>query len=507
MPHDGTDRQGINSGISPDDPPHRDAASGKMEGIEQKTGVIRSGKLAGRSMWAAIWILAMPVLLQQLMQASVGLADKIFAGRLPDEIIRPGLDAIGIGSYIGWFIGIAMAGLGIGGQAIIARAMGSGDEAEAHDALGEAMMLSLMWGGIVGLALWFSVEPLAAMTGLTDDAVPYLYEYIRTIAVAMPMCAIMMVGSMCLHGAGETLKPSLIAISVNVVNILASWFLSGVDLAFGGFVIENPSPLNLGVLGIAMGTSVSYLIGAVATIWVLKRGVKDLQLRASELAISRHMSYRIVRVGIPNFMEGVAMWGVNLFVLMFIGWIDVRDGSGGGLQGAHVIAVQWEAFSFLPGFAIGIAAGALAGQYLGAGNAPMARKAIMACTGIGALIMTGLGVLFILEAEWLTRVISSDPIHLEQTPPLLRICGAVQIFFAITMVVRQGLRGVGDTRWTFIITTVSSYGVRLPAAWLLGVYFDWGLTGIWIALCGEIVVRAMLFLGRFIHGGWTRIRV
>jgi Na+-driven multidrug efflux pump len=323
----------------------------------------------------------------------------------------------------------------------------------------------------------------------------------------MPLCAIMMVGSMCLHGAGETMKPSLIAIGVNVVNIFASWFLSGVDITFNGAVLENPSPFNLGVMGIALGTSVSYLFGAAATIWVLKRGVQDLQLRASELAISRDMSYRIVRVGLPNFMEGIAMWGVNLFVLMFIGWIDVRGGSGGGLQGAHVIAVQWEAFSFLPGFAIGIAAGALAGQYLGAGNAQMARKAIMACTGFGAIIMTALGLLFILEAELLTRIISSDPVHLKETPPLLRICGAVQIFFAITMVVRQGLRGVGDTRWTFIITTVSSYGVRLPAAWLLGVYFEMGLTGIWIALCGEIVVRAILFLARFIHGGWTRITV
>jgi putative MATE family efflux protein len=497
----------MDAGISPDDPHLRDAAMDKMEGIQQKAGEIRSGKLAGRSMWAAIWTLAMPILLQQMMQACVGLADKIFAGRLPEEIIRPGLDAIGIGSYIGWFIGIAMAGLGIGGQAIIARAIGAGNEAEAHDALGEAMTLSTIWGVCVGAILWFSVAPLAAITGLTDSAVPYLYEYIRTIAVAMPLCAIMMVGSMCLHGAGETMKPSLIAIGVNVVNIFASWFFSGVDLSFNGAVIENPSPFNLGVLGIAMGTSVSYLFGAAATIWVLRRGVKDLRLKPGYLGVSRHMSYRIVRVGVPNFMEGVAMWGVNLFILMFIGWIELSENTGGGLQGAHIIAVQWEAFSFLPGFAIGIAAGALAGQYLGAGNAEMARKAIIACTSIGAFIMTALGVLFILEAELLTRIISSDPIHMAQTPPILRLCGAVQIFFAVTMVVRQGLRGVGDTRWTFIITTVSSYGVRLPAAWLLGVYLEMGLFGIWIALCGEIIVRSLLFLARFIHGGWTRIRV
>ncbi|TVQ52048.1 MAG: MATE family efflux transporter [Phycisphaerales bacterium] len=497
---------------SPDDLPgtaagsvgHAGAAAGPKA---DASGTIQSGKLAGRTMWGAIWILAMPVLLQQTMQACVGLADKIFAGRLPQEMIRPGLDAVGVGSYIGWFVAIAMAGLGIGGQAIIARAMGGGRSEEAQTALGEAISLSLIWGALVGVVLWFGVIPLATMTGLTEEATGYLYEYVRTIAVAMPFCGVMMVGSMCLHGAGETVKPSMIAIGVNLLNIVFSWFFSGVDLQFNGVVLENPSPFNLNVLGIALGTAVSYLFGAIFTIYVLRRGVKDLKLEVAELALSSSMSYRIVRIGVPNFMEGIAMWGVNLFILMFIGWIEVSHNTGGGLQGAHVIAVQWEAFSFLPGFAIGIAAGALAGQYLGAGNPAMARKAIMACTMIGAIMMTSLGIVFIVAAEFLTRLISTDPIHLAETPSLLRICGAVQIFFALTMVVRQGLRGVGDTRWTFIITTVSSYGVRLPAAYLFGITFDMGLFGIWIALCGEMVIRAMLFLARFLHGGWQRIKV
>lgn len=501
----------IELGVGPDDPPYCDIAAEEAESPSDSAGVIRSGKLAGKTMWAAIWILALPVLLQQLMQASVGLADKMLAGRLPGEMTRTGLDAIGVGSYVGWFIGIAMAGLGIGGQALIARAMGAGDLRQGHAALGQALALSFLWGLIVGALLWIGVGPIAWFTGLSPDATVLFGQYVRTIAAAMPLCGIMLVGSMCLHGAGETTLPSIIAIGVNVVNVIASWILSGVDFTIGETVIMNPFSFDLHVMGIAMGTAISYAFGAVATLWVLLRGVKDLQLEMGELRLSRGMMYRIVRVGVPNFLEGIAMWGVNLFILMFIGWMEVSQAvagtAPGGLQGAHIIAVQWESFSFLPGFAIGIAAGALAGQYLGAGNPKMAQKAILTCTAIGATIMTSLGVLFILEGEFLTRLISSDPLHLEHTPHLLDICGAVQIFFAITMVVRQGLRGVGDTRWTLLITTVSSYGVRLPAAYLLGIHFDLGLTGIWFALCGEFTVRAMLFSARFLHGGWKGIQV
>lgn len=222
------------------------------------------------------------------------------------------------------------------------------------------------------------------------------------------------------------------------------------------------------------------------------------------------MTRRITRLGVPNFFEGLAMWGVNLFVLIFIGQIAKRavdDGGGEGLQGAHIIAVQWEALSFLPGFAMGTAAGALAGQYLGAGNPRMAQRAVIACTGVACAIMGLFGVLFMTQGAWLTSIISSEPIHLEHAPRLLFIAGVIQVFFAIAMVVRQGLRGAGDAIWPFVITSVSSYAVRLPAAWLLGVYLGLGIEGIWLALCGELVIRSAMFSARFLHGGWKTLRV
>jgi Na+-driven multidrug efflux pump len=65
------------------------------------------------------------------MAAGVGFVDKLLAGNLPAEIARPAMDGVGIGSFVGWFIGIAMTGLGVGGQAIIARGMGSATCARA----------------------------------------------------------------------------------------------------------------------------------------------------------------------------------------------------------------------------------------------------------------------------------------------------------------------------------------------------------------------------------------
>lgn len=493
--------------MGPDDPPLAGIPLDKTEALPDSEGVIRSGKLAGKSMWAAIWILALPVLLQQTMAATLGLTDQIFAGGLPDEVVVPALDGLGIGAFIGWFIGIAMTGLGIGGQALIARAMGAGNIGEGELALGQAISLSLVWGVFIGIVLWWFAPILAAMCLLSPEANRYCVQYIQILSYSMPFCAIMMVGAMCLHGAGETIKPSVIAIGVNVVNILFSWALSGTDIRFGETVLVNPFSFDLHVIGIALGTAMSYACGGALTLYILWRGVKDLRLYPRSLRIQGSMIRRIVRVGVPNFFEGISMWAVNMFILMIIGWIALNGDESEGLQGAHIIAIRWESFSFLPGFAIGTAAGALAGQYLGAGNPRLAQRSILACTAIASVIMSLLGVLFMFGGYWLTSIVSDKAVHLHHTPNLLFICGTMQVFFAITMVMRQGLRGVGDTRWTFIITTVSSYGVRLPAAYLLGVTFEMGLEGIWYALCGEFFVRALLFSARFFHGGWKRIKI
>lgn len=491
-------------------------ASGGMSeggaGGKSEDGRIRSGRLAGKTLTQAIWILAFPVLIQQLLAAMLGFFDKLIAGNLPDSIVVPALDGLGIGTYVGWLIGVALTGLGVGGQAIIARAIGGGRLDEGDAALGQSMLLAILWGAFVGFCLWWVAFPLSALAGLSPEATRLCAEYVRMLAIGMPFCSVMTVGAMCLHGAGESVKPTTIAVVVNIVNAVASWLLSGVVLRFGSTSLPNPSPLDpeiWGVRGIGAGTAAGYAVGALLTLLLLRRGVKDLRLHGRHMRWRGHLSWRIARVGIPSFFEGMTMWSVGIFVTLFIGMIARRGGpdSESGLIGAHSIAIQWEAFSYLPGYAIGTAAAALAGQYLGARNPEAARRAIRVCAWLGAAIMSVFGVMFALFGTELTRIISSQPVHLDLVPKCLLICAFAQPFFSLSMTVRQGLRGAGDTAWVLYITMFSTWCVRLPAAWFFGVFMDWGLPGIWVGLCGELVVRGLLFLARFIWGDWTRIVV
>ncbi len=77
----------------------------------------------------------------------------------------------------------------------------------------------------------------------------------------------------------------------------------------------------------------------------------------------------------------------------------------------------------------------------------------------------------------------------------------------MSMVLRGALSGAGDTRTSMILAWTSTYGVRLPASWILGYVLGYGFVGVWIALSGELVVRGLLYLARYLQGGWSRIDV
>jgi putative MATE family efflux protein len=452
----------------------------------------------------------------QMTAALVGITDTLLAGNLPKPGTAAALDGISFGVQFMWITTIVLAGLGVGTQAIVARGMGSGNTAEASRAGGNGVVASLVAGALGGVVVWFLAPFMGTLVGLTPEANEHSTLFVRVVALSMPAMGVMTVGGMTLHGAGETFKPSAIAVGVNVVNVLCSWALSGVVVSLGdGVSIPNPSPLDpakWGVFGIAAGTGMSYLVGGWFTWRAMHKGVKDFRTGAHELRYDRQMMRRIAVLGLPNVLEGATLWlTTSIGVAWFIGQVAVAEGGANGpekgLMGAHLIAVRWEAFSFLPGFAMGTAAGALAGQYLGAGSPAMAKRATWACLWVGMAIMGLLGVAFMLFGGPLARLMTDDEVAVREVPRVLFICGFVQIPFAMGLVCRQALRGCGDTRWTFIITFVSMVFVRLPLAWLFGVALGLGLAGIWIGLCIELTVRGILFMSRFLWGRWTELAV
>lgn len=498
---------------SEDVPTEGGGIGGWWRRFAQPTGPqIRSGRLTGRSIPAAIFVVAFPILLEQLANVVVGLVDVTLAGHLAEDIVRPALDGVGAGNYLRWFMGITTSAVGIGGMALISRATGGARPEEARRALGQTAILSIVFGAVIGILLWFMVEGIVHLVSLQGQAAEFCREYVRIIALGFPAATFMFATMMCLRGAGETSKPFYIVLVVNVVNIVVSWVLCGADLVMFGFQIPQPWDINMAVAGIAWGTVAGYVVGALLVALLLMRGVRDLRLEGAAMRPDLEMQRRIVRIGLPNFFEGLGMWMGHLVASMWlIGKISEMHAERGelssGIMGAHIVAIQWESVSFMPGFALGIAAGSIAGQFLGVNNPQMARRVIAACAVTAMSFMTLAGLVFIFAGDWLTRMITKDPQILELAPDLLMICGFVQTFFALGMVLRQALRSLGDTRACLVLTLIGTYCIRIPLTWLFAYFMGWGIHGLWIGACTELTLTGFIFLGRFLQGRWMHLKV
>lgn len=348
----------------------------------------------------------------------------------------------------------------------------------------------------------------------------------RIIALGTPFASLLFALIACSRGAGDSMSPLYAMILRNAINILVSWGVSGVTV----FGLTSPLGFDWGVTGIAVGTVVGDIFGASLILSLAMSGKWSIRLKARNLKPHSVTVYRFVRLAIPNFLETFGMWLGNFFIIAFVGLLALQIGSD-GLLGAHIIGIRIEAFSFMPGFGMGIAAATLAGQYLGMKRPDLAKKAVFRCTIISAIIMGGLGLCFIVFAKPITTAMSSQPEHMDLVPPLLITCGIVQIPFAIGIVFRSAMRGAGDVKWVMGLTWFATYGMRLPLAYLVSgvdipipefmggglitnprLFEAWfgitpGLPALWIALCSEMVLRGIIFSLRFFQGGWLKAKV
>lgn len=506
----------------PTAPLHTDASALRDSGDR-----LRSGRLAGLSMWHAIWVLSWPVVCEMFLASLVGLVDTSLAARVSEAAT----DAIGATAYFMWFIGMVGMALGVGVTAMVSRAVGRGRFAIANATLGQATIASVTSGVVVGGMIYALAPSIAVWLNLSEEASHGAVLYLRITAFGVPASNFLAAGIAACRGAGNTRTPLLIMLVVNMINIFVSFALSGVDIGVTSIdeagqtltrmILRNPFGFDLGIVGIAIGTLAAWLF-AVALIGAsLVRGTHGIRLRARRLRLHWHTMRRLIKLGMTNFFEMMSFWLGNFVVILIVGWMSLP-----GLLGSHIVAVRIEAFSFLPGFAMGLSAATLVGQYLGMKRPDLARLAIRRCAMVGVSIMTLFGLAFIFAPGPIVGVFSQQPLHLELVPQLLLIAGLIQIPFGLAIVLRSALQGAGDTTVALVITLATTYLVRIPLAWLcsgVDMHLPSGLilvnpaplaplgiaplVGLWIGLCAEIIVRCLIFGARFLQGGWTRVRV
>lgn len=446
--------------------------------------------------------LALPVLAEQLLNMLVGITDRFLTGNfLIGEQYFAAMNQV---AYLLWMLTILFAAVAIGATALVARFVGAGDQAMARRTANQALTLGAIFSAAIVLAGYTVGHRFVGLLGLESHARELAERNLAILLLAVPPMMFEQVGIACLRGAGDTVS-GMVAMSV----------LNGVNMVVSTALVVGIGPVpRLGWVGLAIGTTTGYYCGAIVILWRLFRSRAGLRPQWQLLRPALPLMRRLLRVGLPGGADMLAI------VLCHLWYLSIVNGLGDLAAAAHGIAVVTESTSYLPGVAFQVAASTMAGQYLGARDPQRATRSVRTACLVGGGIMTTMGVMFFVFARQFAQffVSSSQGAIAEAAMPLLHIVAFTQPFLALAMIISGALRGAGDTRWPLVFTFIGFLVVRIPLAHYLALpeftFLGWhvaglglGVVGAWYAMAADIVTRCVLICFRFLHGGWTRVRV
>jgi MATE family, multidrug efflux pump len=434
--------------------------------------------------------LALPVVAEQFLSMLVGFSDTMLTGWY---LSRDHLAAVNLMTYAIWLLLNLFVFITIGATALVARFTGARQLAMASRAANQAVLLGVAFAvpaTVAGLTLGGHLVDAMQLSG---EAAALALSYWKILMPCAPAIMLISVGVACLRGGGDTVSGLVIMSAVNVVNVALSW---GLMLGWG------PLP-KLGWDGIAWGTCIGYVVGGVLMVALLVRGRAELKLRLVDLRPDLNLMRRILRIGVPGGVDVSAIIGCQMWYLALV------NGLGPLAAAAHGIAIRIESIAYLPGTGFQVAAGTLAGQHLGAGDRKGANRSVVLATIVGLLVISAGGVVLYTAANPLARAfLRPDEYEVARTAaPLLQTVALVMPALALMMILTGALRGAGDTRWPLLFTLIGFLVVRIPATYALTAWWTLGVQGAWYAMALDIVVRCLLVVYRFWHGGWSHVQV
>ena len=407
--------------------------------------------------------------------------DAAMLGRLRDPAA---LGAMAITAPLLWMLMVVAVGFATGGFALVARAAGAGDRQSAAQAAAVSLRLCVLSGAAVALLTTFLLDHILAWMGAKGVVATYARAYLLIVFAVFPVAYAAQSATSSLRAAGHSTPPFIAGILANAVNI----FLNAV-LVFG--LLGAP---RLGVVGAAFGTAAAQTLYFALTLLFLRR---RLGLRAHH-SRAIHLVKPILRVSAPALLNPAVN---NTGYLVFTSFVV---GLGAVSLAAHRVAISLESLSFMPGSAVGVAAGSLAGQALGAGDTKRAYLVTSEAMFVTAFLMSVAGLLYAACPQLLARIITNQKAVIDAATPVLRVAALAQPAFGITIVLVETLNGAGATTLAFLCQTFGMWAVRLPLAYLLTPY---GLTALWAVMIVHFGLEAILAYCLYRSGVWIKERL
>jgi putative MATE family efflux protein len=430
-----------------------------------------------------VFSLALPVVLSSLLQRSVGIVDIFLVGGLGASSIA----AVGI-TQIMVFVAMSLSwGINVGVTVQVAQLWGAGRKGDAAKASYQAMLLAVGAGLLITIIGRSFGGQVASLLGANAEVQSILLDYTNILFSFIFFSISINVLAGIMHGTGDTKTPLYATLIVNILHVIVAYPLIYGYLGFP----------KLGVKGAAIAIAISESMGAMFLL------IRSLRKRYILISRRLELKYTVItfKLGYPIFIDRLLQ---NAGSLVFAKVILLY---GTAVYAAHQVGLAIEAFSFMPGYGIAVAAATMVGQNLGAGKPDHARISAFEANRLAVVLMAAMGLVFFFFPYALLNAFTSDPEVIRYGILYMKIVAFAQIPLAITMVVGGSLRGAGDTRFIMFATIAGMWFIRLPVAALLATVVHAEIRYVWSVMIVDWLVRMSLLLWRYRKESWGRLEV
>jgi len=509
-------------------------------------GLIRDGQPMTRNQKLNLIVqLSIPSILAQITSVMMFFIDQAMVGRIGVEAAA----ACGLVESSTWLCGSLTSAASMGFSVQVAHFIGANDFRQARQVFRHGLICALIFSVVIGI-IGVSIAPkIPYWLGGGADIAHDASIYFGVFMLVMPFFQLNSLAGAMLKCSGNMRIPSIMSILMCVMDVVFNFIFIFV--------------FHLGVLGVAIGTGLAIVIGALVQAYYAifrssmlalvnrearskkqeARDVTSLEVRGerrevrdmtSEEARGKKQKAREVtslevrgerrEVRDMTSLEGrdtgerntwnwsyltnalkislpMACQSILMSGAQIVSTMIVAP-LGNISIAANTFAITAESLCYMPGYGIGEAATTLIGQSMGAARRELCRSFARMTVTMGMLVMAVMGIIMFVTAPQLMALMTPEQSIIDLGAAALRIEAFAEPMFAASIVCYSVFVGAGDTLKPAIMNLCSMWLVRLTLAAMLAK--DYGLKGVWTAMAIELTFRGLMFLWRLIRGNWMK---
>lgn len=435
----------------------------------------------------AIVLLAIPMVLEMVMESVFAICDVFFVSRLGADAVA----TVGLTESLLTLVFSLAIGLSMGTTALVARRTGEKDPEGASVAAAQAILIGLFASVVLGAVGVLTGPAALSLLGASDQVVNLGAGYSRILLGGCGTVMLLFIINAVFRGAGDAAVAMRVLWLANLINLILD-----PCLIFG----LGPFP-ELGVAGAAVATTIGRGTGVVYQFWILARGTSRIRIRPAEIRLVPKVMKTLLRVssgGIFQVLVATCSWVALVRIIAIFGSTAVAG---------YTIAIRVVIFSILPAWGMANAAATLVGQNLGAGKPDRAERSAW-LTGLYNMVFLGcIAVLFLVFGEAIIGLFSQDPGVLSIGVECLRIISYGYVFYALGMVLVQAFNGAGDTTTPSLINFFCYWLFQIPLAYWLAVSSGMGPNGVFWAIAIAETMITVAGASLFRLGRWKKRQV